>query len=294
MPRRGKTARRDRSHLKPPPELRQLGIAARKSLGQHFLVDQEIQLRIALAAQLSQTRTVIEIGPGLGHLTEALLERGATVAAVELDTTLCDYLRQRFAGRDAHVVNADALEAPPHELLRRAGLSPPFGAVGNLPYYITGLLLRNFLKAEPRPLYMVFMVQKEVAESIVSRPPRMTLLGVSVQFYAEAELMLTVPPEAFYPPPDVHSAVVRIVTRPRPAVPVARAESFFKLVRAGFSAPRKQLHNALSRALWPEPGRAADLLSEAGIEPTRRAQTMDIEDWSRLLGAWDRSSRGTA
>jgi 16S rRNA (adenine1518-N6/adenine1519-N6)-dimethyltransferase len=252
-------------------------------LGQHFLVDREVQLRIALGAQLSQTRTVLEIGPGLGYLTEALLERGATVAAIEVDPTLCDYLRQRFAGRDAYVVNVDALEAPPHELLRRAGLSPPFGAVGNLPYYITGLLLRNFLEAEPRPLYMVFMVQKEVAESIVSRPPRMTLLGVSVQFYAEAELLFTVPPEAFYPPPDVQSAVVRIVTRQQPAVSAPSVESFFKLVRAGFSAPRKQLHNALSRALWPEPGRAGQLLSEAGIDPTRRAQTMDIEDWGRLL-----------
>ncbi|MEX2236045.1 MAG: 16S rRNA (adenine(1518)-N(6)/adenine(1519)-N(6))-dimethyltransferase RsmA [Dehalococcoidia bacterium] len=269
----------------PPPELRELGLQARKALGQHFLVDHEVLERIALAAPLSGS-PVMEIGPGLGYLTEEIVRRGATVAAIEIDERLCDYLRDRFAGRRVHVVCADALEASPHELLARAGMSPPFGAMGNLPYYITGLLLRRFLESAERPDWMVFMVQREVAESLAGRPPRMSLLGVSVQYFAEAELLFHVPPAAFYPPPKVDSSVVRLVTRKSPAVDVDDEEAFFKIVRAGFSSARKQLHNALARGIWLEPGAASEILERAAIDPMRRAQTLDLHEWGRIYEAW--------
>lgn len=270
----------------PPPELRQLGLWARKGLGQHFLVDDAVLARIADAAPLADGLPVLEVGPGLGYLTEEIVERGASVAAVEIDERLCAFLRDRFAGRRAHIVCADALEAPPAELLARAGMAPPYGAMGNLPYYITGLLIRRFMETDVPPLWMVFMLQKEVAESIVSRPPKMSLLAFSVQYYATASLLFSVPAEAFYPPPKVESAVVLLETRERPAVQVDDEEALFSLVRAGFSSARKQLHNALSRGLGLEPSDSVELLEKAGIDPMRRAQTLDVEDWGRLYEAW--------
>ena len=278
--------KRQRDGPSPPPELRELGIWARKSLGQHFLVDEEVLDRIAEAASITPGATVMEIGPGLGYLTERILDRGATVAAIEIDEQLCAHLDRRFAGRDLHVVCADVLEATPYELLDRGGLRPPYGAVGNLPYYITGLLLRHFLESPQRPDWMVFMLQREVADSMTGRPPRMSLLGVTVQYFAEAELLFRVPPNAFYPPPKVDSAVVRLTSRASPAIAAESEEDFFNIVRAGFSSPRKQLHNSLSRGIWLEEGGASEILDRAGIDPVRRAQTLDLDEWSRVYEAW--------
>lgn len=250
------------------------------------MVDRGVLEQIALAAPIRDDEPVLEIGPGLGYLTAAILRRGASVAAVEIDPQLCDYLRDHLAGSRAHIICADVLEAPPHELLARAGMSPPFAAMGNLPYYITGLLIRRFLETEVKPRWMVFMLQKEVAESIVAGPPRMSLIGFSVQYHAEAELLFHVPAAAFYPPPRVDSAVVWLKTRDRPAIAAANEARLFDLVRAGFSSARKQLHNALARSIWPEPGLAIELLGKAGIDPMRRAQTLDLSDWGRLYEVW--------
>ena len=280
------TRKRQGAGPSPPPELRELGIWARKGLGQHFLVDDDVLERIAEAAPIAGNMTVMEIGPGLGYLTERLLERSANVTAVEIDEQLCAHLRNRFAGRSLRVVCADILEASPYELLSRAGAGPPYGAAGNLPYYITGLLFRHFLETAERPDWMVFMVQKEVAESLAARPPRMSLLAVTVQYFAETELLFSVPPDAFYPPPKVHSAVVRLVTRQQPAVAVESQEDFFNIVRAGFSAPRKQLHNSLSRGTWLEAGASSEILERAAIDPARRAQTLDLDEWARVYEAW--------
>ena len=228
----------------------------------------------------------MEIGAGLGQLTDLILDRGATVAAIEIDGELCAYLRHRLAGRAAEVVCVDVLEAPPEVLLGRAGLQPPWAAMGNLPYYITGLLLRRFLEAEYGPDWMLFMLQREVAESISGGPPRMSLAGVSAQFYADVELLFSVPAEAFYPPPKVQSGVVLLKKRREPAVPVDSVESFFKLVHATFSAPRKQLHNALSRGLAMDTESAKKILVRAGVDPTRRAQTLSLDEWGELYGSW--------
>jgi 16S rRNA (adenine1518-N6/adenine1519-N6)-dimethyltransferase len=288
---RKRTTSANRGVPPPPPELRELGIWARKGLGQHFLVDEDVLERIANETPITSGVTVMEIGPGLGQLTERLLDKGATVAAVEIDEQLCAHLRRRFAGRNLQVICADVLEAPPYDLLDRAGLSPPYGAVGNLPYYITGLLLRSFLETPQRPDWMVFMVQREVAESLAGQPPRMSLLGVTVQYFAEAELLFTVPPTAFYPPPKVDSAVVRLRSRVAPAVQVESEEEFFNIVRAGFSSPRKQLHNSLSRGTWLEAGGASEILDRAAVDPARRAQTLGLEDWARVYESW-RNWRG--
>jgi len=259
------------------------GARARKDLGQHFLVDEDVLARIAAAARLSAGASVLEVGAGRGALTQALVAAGAQVAAVELDESLCRVLRQRFAGSSAvRVVNANVLDYTPQALLAEAGLSAPYLVVANIPYYITAPLLRHFLESTPAPQRLILTVQREIAESITAHPGSMSLLAVSVQFYASAELLFRVGPEAFQPRPRVDSAVVRIEVSDRPRVTVADRELFFEVVRAGFRQPRKQLHNALSQGLWLPPGEAEPLLKSAGVDPQRRAQTLSLDEWRAI------------
>jgi 16S rRNA (adenine1518-N6/adenine1519-N6)-dimethyltransferase len=265
-----------------------LGFRAKKSLGQHFLVDEFVLDRIADATEVQRDEVVVEIGAGPGSLTERLAERAERVVAVEIDEALCEHLRRVFADRPVSVICEDVLQVSPLALLGAAGAEPPYALVGNLPYYITMPILRHFLEAEDPPDRMIVMVQKEVAQAIVAPPGKLSLMGVSVQFYGEPHLLFTVPPGAFEPPPKVESAVVRIDVRPEPAVRVPDVETFFEVVRAGFSAPRKQLHNALSRGLWLPPGGADDILEAAGVDRMRRAQTLSLEEWARIAWAFHR------
>lgn len=230
--------------------------------------------------------TVIEVGAGLGALTAELAARARRVIAIELDEALAAYLRRRFEGTNVAVLQGDALALAPADVLVRAGARAPYVVAGNLPYYAAQPLLRRFLEAQPKPRRLVVMVQAEVAESMVAGPGRMSLLGVSVQLYGEPRLLFRVPPSAFYPPPKVRSAVVRVNVAPALRAPVTDVDAFFQVARAGFSAPRKQLRNALARGLGIEPAAAADLLAAAGIDPTLRAQALGLADWSALARAW--------
>jgi 16S rRNA (adenine1518-N6/adenine1519-N6)-dimethyltransferase len=163
--------------------------------------------------------------------------------------------------------------------------------VGNLPYAITSLLFRKFLADEAAPPdWLVVMVQREVAQQVVAEDGKRSLLSVSVQFYAEPELLFHVEREAFNPPPKVRSAVLRIRRRPGLAVEVPSEDRFFEVVRAGFRAPRKQLHNTLSMGLWTEAGAARDWLESCQIDPMRRPATLSLEEWARL--AWAREKAG--
>lgn len=262
----------------------------KKSLGQHFLVDQNVLRQIVAAAELRPDTTVVEVGPGLGILTKELLEEAGRVIAVEIDEELCRHLMARFGNhQNFRLICQDVLAVPPREILRQGHAEPPYVMVGNLPYYITAPLLRHFLESDTPPDRMVVMVQWEVAQNLVAKPGAMSLLSVAVQFYAEPRLVVRVPPEAFYPPPEVESAVVRLDVRPHPAVDIqGDVEGFFAVVRAGFRAPRKQLRNALPQGIWMEKGEAPLLLAEAGIDPTRRAQTLTLEEWGRLWRAYRR------
>jgi len=269
--------------MRPPPELREAGLRPRKSLGQHFLSDRRILRRIVAAAEVGPSNAVIEVGAGVGSLTAELAEAGARVAAVEVDEGLCTYLRRRFAGQArVAVICKDVLSLSPGALLAEAGVTPPYLVVANLPYYIAAPVLRHFLEAAAPPQRLVIMVQKEVAESIVAGPGRMSLLGVSVQLYGEPRLLFTVSPSAFYPPPKVTSAVVRLDVAPQPRARVDDVERFFRVVRAGFSAPRKQLRNALALGLRLDTVAAASLLAIAGIDPRLRAQALSLEQWAAL------------
>ena len=262
-------------------------IRPRKSLGQHFLTDRRVLQRILAAASLSPADTVIEVGAGKGVLTQALASAAGRVIAVEIDEGLCAHLRRRLETHpNVEPICGDILSLPPDELLAHAQASPPYVVVANLPYYIASAVLRHFLESSRPPSKMIVMVQAEVAQSIAAPPGRMSLLSVGVQFYAQARVLFYVPPRAFQPPPKVRSAVIRLDVRPEPAVAVDDRQAFFQLVQAGFAAPRKQLRNALALGLSIEPSAAQRLLDAADIDPTRRAQTLSLDEWGCLYRAW--------
>jgi 16S rRNA (adenine1518-N6/adenine1519-N6)-dimethyltransferase len=271
--------------------LRQAGLRARKGLGQHFLVDGGVLKHILSAAELSPNDIVIEVGPGLGVLSRELARQAGWVVAVELDDNLASLLKETLAPfSNVTIVNRDILKVDPQALLHahfpdRKGVLPTEGwhykVVANLPYYITSPVLRHFLEASLKPQTMVVMVQKEVARQITAQPGRLSLLGISIQLYGEPKIVKYVRASSFYPAPEVDSAILRIVVYPRPVVEVD-TESFFTMVRAGFSAARKQLCNSLAQGLNRPKAEALSLLEKSGIDSRRRAETLSLEEWARL------------
>jgi len=267
--------------------LRRYDVKARKGLGQNFLVDGDVLEAIVDAAALSREDTVIEVGPGLGILTKELARRAGWVIAIELDERLADILERTLAYDNVVILNQDVLGAEPAALLKKSAPHfPPalhsYKVVANLPYYITSPVLRHFLEAPVKPELMVVMVQKEVAETITAPAGKKSLLSVAVQFYGRPEIVAGVPAAAFYPPPEVDSAIVKIDVYRRPPVDVDNAEGFFKLVKAGFSAARKQVANSLSHRLGLPKEEVASMLEKAGIDPQRRAETFTLEEWASL------------
>ncbi len=261
--------------------LRRLGLKARKSLGQHFLIDEEVLWAVASAAELTTSDVVMEIGPGLGVLTRELAKRAGRVITVELDSSLAGALRQTLASaKNVTVVDGDILKLEPAALLGGQETAN-YKVVANLPYYITSAVLRHFLEAKIKPRVMVVMVQKEVAEAIVAKPGRMSLLSVSVQFYGEPEIVSYVPARCFYPAPEVSSAILKVALYPQPVV-AKDSEGFFGLVRAGFCASRKQLVNSLAQGLGLPKARVLPLLEKADIIPQRRAETLTLTEWAQL------------
>ncbi len=260
--------------------LRRSGLQARKGLGQHFLIDEEVLKRIVASAELSASDVVLEIGPGLGVLTRELASKAGWVVAIELDSKLAAILKETLASfNNVAIVNADILDLDPAPLIPE---QTGYKVVANLPYYIASAVLRRFLEASLKPKTMVVMVQKEVAEVIVAKPGQMSLLSVSVQFYGKPEIVDYVPAHCFYPPPEVDSAILRIDLYPQPAVAVADEKSFFELVRAGFTASRKQIVNSLAQGLDMPKTEVLSLLAKANIVPQRRAETLTLEEWGVL------------
>ncbi len=277
--------------------LREYGLRARKGLGQHFLVDDRALQRIIAAAALTPDDTVIEVGPGLGVLTNELARRAGKVVAVELDSRLAGLLRESLATfPNVIIVTEDILRVDPARLLRPEGgaeTPPSYKVVANLPYYITSAVLRHFLESSLPPQLMLVMVQREVAAQIVAKPGDMSLLSISIQVYGKPEIVAKVPARSFYPPPNVDSALLRVTVYPHPAVDFgADREGFFRLVRAGFSTPRKQLVNSLANGLDLPKTEILPLLEKAGILPQRRAETLTLEEWGRLYHA-SREEGGT-
>jgi len=278
--------------------LRQSNLRARKGLGQHFLVDEAVLETITSAAELTPGDVIMEIGPGLGILTGELARQAGLVIAIELDRKLAAILEQTLSSfGNVTIINDDVLKIDPAALLQEqktklpSAVNTPFNykVVANLPYYITSPVLRHFLEASAKPQIMVVMVQKEVAEAIVARPGQMSVLSISVQFYGEPRIISYVPAGCFYPAPEVDSAILRIDVYPQPAVAVGDRDSFFELVRAGFTASRKQIVNSLTQGLGLSKTEILSLLKEVSIVPQRRAETLTLDEWAQL---WQVYTRG--
>jgi 16S rRNA (adenine1518-N6/adenine1519-N6)-dimethyltransferase len=267
--------------------VRRYQIDPKKSLGQNFLIATSHLDRIVAAADLEPTDIVLEIGPGLGTLTRRLAAQAGHVVAVELDDRLIAMLRADFAEQPhVQIVHNDILEIDPPALLSaelpQLEVGAGYKVVANLPYYITSLVLRHLLEASPPPSLAVLMVQKEVAERICAAPGALSLVALSVQFYAIPHIVQRVPAGAFYPPPKVDSAVLRLDVRPQPAVTTVSPQQFFAVARAGFGQKRKQLANSLSAGLKLPKAAVQEALARAAIDPKRRAETLALDEWGML------------
>jgi 16S rRNA (adenine1518-N6/adenine1519-N6)-dimethyltransferase len=263
--------------------LRRSGLAARKRLSQNHLVDGIVLESIIEAADPAPGRHILEIGPGLGILTGALLARDAQVTTVEIDPRLSVHLARRFAEPPAgkfEVIEGDILDIPLAELV-----VAPYDVVANLPYHITSPVLHHLLSGELRPERFVLMVQREVAERIAAKPGGMSYLSVFVQYHADVRVARIVPRDAFEPAPEVESAILVGDVRPRRLDPEAE-DSLWRLVQAGFRERRKMLHNVLPRQL-PTVGRKRfeSALEADGIAPDRRPQTVSVDEWLALREA---------
>ncbi len=278
----------DQSHVQtlPPipwPEyLKAHGIRPRKGLGQHFLIDERILARIAEATGLEPGEWALEIGAGPGTLTRHLALHADHVVAVEIDEQFLPLLQEVLAPfPNVTLIPGDILALDPAALVQ----GHPYRVVGNIPYYITSAILRHLMEAPLKPRRMVLTVQLEVARRITARPGEMSLLTVSVQVYGRPQIVDRIKAGAFWPRPEVDSAVVVIEPYERPAVDLGDPDWFFKVVRAGFGQRRKQLHNALSHGLGIPDALVRAALTEAGINPARRAETLSLEEWASLSAA---------
>jgi 16S rRNA (adenine1518-N6/adenine1519-N6)-dimethyltransferase len=275
--------------------LRAAGLRARHGLSQNFLADPDVLEAILTEADPRPGSRILEIGPGLGLLTGALIELGGQVTAVELDRGLAAFLRERFeapiAAGTLRLVEGDALDQDLVGLVE-----PPYDVVANLPYHITSPILHALLGRAPRPRRAVLMVQREVAERIAAPPGKMSYLSVFVQYHARVRIAFGVPAGAFEPVPAVESAV--IVVEPYDAddrLDAAVEDELWRLVQAAFRERRKMLHNVLARQLPIDAARVGAALAAAHIEPDRRPQTLAVGEWLALreaLGPLGPDSRG--
>ncbi len=250
-----------------------------KAFGQNFLVDRTILERIIAAAELTPDEQILELGAGTGVLTRELAERTRRVVAVELEQDMLKLLAETTqAYANVEILARNLLYVDPEELFGQQ----PYKLVANLPYYITAPTFRHFLESANAPRLFVVMVQYEVAQRIIAEPGDLSLLGVSVQFYGQPRVIARVPARAFYPAPKVDSAILRVDVHEQ--IPLTRPERdrFFRVVQAGFSERRKQVHNSLAHGLHRKDEEIRSWLAATGIEANRRAETLSIEEWLRL------------
>lgn len=265
------------------PLLKKYGIKPKKSLGQNFLIEQAGLNKVINAAEITADDEVLEIGAGLGSLTYLLAQTARQVVAVEIDKAMLPPLRQALAEFDnVRVIAGDILELKPDELMQ----GQDYVVVANIPYYISSAIIRHLMAANRRPKRVVLTLQKEVAERILARDGKMSLLSLSVHLFGQVSLAGLIPAGSFLPAPEVDSAVLKIELYPQPMVPLEQQDAFFKLAHAGFGQKRKTLRNSLSAGLALAGSQVETLLLEAGIDPKRRAETLSISEWKRLTQIW--------
>jgi 16S rRNA (adenine1518-N6/adenine1519-N6)-dimethyltransferase len=256
---------------------------AKKSLGQNFLIDPVIVEKIIEAGEINSKDKVLEIGPGRGFLTESLVEKSQHVLVVEKDSDLVDFCRKNFSSvKNLEILEGDVLKENWNQILAEKNFEP-FKLIANIPYYITGKIIRLFLDNTFRPSLMVLMVQKEVAERICQKPGKMGILSVAVQYFGQPEIITIVTRDKFNPVPEVDSAILKIKTYSEKALNLKEEKEFFRLVKIGFSNPRKTLANNLSAGLKIDKKTIIEKLNQLNFKETVRAQELSIEDWKNLL-----------
>ncbi len=264
-------------------ELRSLlyahNIRPNKAFGQNFLVERGVLQEIVRAAEITPSDTILEVGAGTGVLTRELAQQAGRVVAVELERDMLALLAKTTgAYRNVERIAGNLLFLDPTEVFGQT----PYKLVANLPYYITAPTFRHFLESGNPPRMMIVMVQFEVAQRLTAQPGDLSLLAVSVQLYGHPQIVARVPARAFYPAPKVDSAIVRIDVQEQAALQPGERDSFFKIVQAGFSERRKQLHNSLTHGLHHKNEEIRAWLATAGIDASRRAETLSIAEWLQL------------
>ena len=255
-----------------------------KKLGQNFLIKRGIVDEIVHAAELMPGEPVLEVGPGIGTLTQGLAQSGADVTAIELDRRLLDVLDTTLASYDnVRIVHGDVLKLDVSTIMNHK----PFKVVANLPYYITTPIIMSLLESKLPIERLVVMVQKEVALRMVAKPGTKDYgaLSVAVQYYTEPDIVLDVPPKSFLPAPAVTSSVIRCVLRDKPPVDVIDEKLFFRVVKAGFAQRRKTFSNTM-KTTGLSKDRIEELLVKANIDGQRRGETFTLQEFADVANAW--------
>ncbi len=269
--------------------VKRFGLHMNKRLGQNFLIRPDVVAQIADTADLKPGDPVLEIGPGIGTLTQALAETGADVTAVEIDSHLLPVLDKTLEHYDnVRIIHGDILKTDIAGLMGHK----PFKVCANLPYYITTPIIMTLLEERLPMERLVVMVQKEVAERMTASPGSRIYgaLSVAVQYYTQPEIIFEIPPKAFMPAPEVTSAVVCLDVRKEPPVSVIEEKRFFQVVKAAFSQRRKTFANTLKAAGVSKDGVAA-ILADCGIEGSRRGETFSLDEFAAIADAWTRYNK---
>ena len=254
----------------------------KKSLGQNFLIDYEIVDEIIRAGEISLEDKVLEIGPGKGFLTDSLINQAGQVLAVEKDEQLSEFCQNQFKADNFKVITGDVLDLDWQEILKQHNFLQ-YKLIANIPYYITGKILRLFLENSFQPEILVLMVQKEVAQRICEKPGRLGILSLSVQYFGKPEIVKIVTKEKFDPMTEVDSAILKIRVDDENRLSPENEKKFFRLVKMGFSNPRKTLVNNLSAGLHQEKSKIKKILDKISLEENVRAQALRIDDWKKLI-----------